>query len=187
MQETAGELQFTDFGVSGPLAFELSRAVSSGGEGQTLSLDLFRSYSESALLDLWRQRRDIFPQLPAEELLAGALQSRLGKTLLRRAGFDFAQPLAQVSDGALHALCQLAKHFTLDVTGVMGFDFAQVTAGGVPVSEFRADTLESRLAPGVFAAGEVLDIDGDCGGFNLQWAWSSGYVAGQLGKAVELP
>ena len=187
VQETAGELQFTEFGVSGPLAFELSRAASAGGEGQTLSLDLFRGYSEDALLDLWQQRRDAFPQLPAEELLAGALQSRLGKTLLRRAGFDFAQPLEQVSDDALRKLCQLAKHFTLDVTGVMGFDFAQVTAGGVPVSEFRADTLESRLAPGVFAAGEVLDIDGDCGGFNLQWAWSSGYVAGKLGKAVELP
>lgn len=66
-----------------------------------------------------------------------------------------------------------------------GFDNAQVTVGGVSVSKFRADTLESRIAPGVFAAGEVLDIDGDCGGFNLQWAWSSGYDAGKLGKGGE--
>ena len=62
---------------------------------------------------------------------------------------------------------------------------AQVTAGGVPASEFCAETLESRFAPGLFAAGEVLDVDGDCGGFNLQWAWSSGYMAGKLGKTEE--
>ena len=69
--------------------------------------------------------------------------------------------------------------------GTLGMEHAQVTAGGVPTCEFRADTLESRLAPGVFAVGEVLDIDGDCGGFNLQWAWSSGYLAGKLGRIEE--
>ena len=63
----------------------------------------------------------------------------------------------------------------------MGMDNAQVTAGGVRTAQFRADTLESRIAPGVFACGEVLDIDGDCGGYNLQWAWSSGWLAGRLG------
>ena len=67
----------------------------------------------------------------------------------------------------------------------MGFDNAQVTAGGVPVREFDNRTLESKIAPGVFACGEVLDIDGDCGGFNLQWAWSSGDLAGKLGKGEE--
>ena len=96
-----------------------------------------------------------------------------------------AEPLGSVSDARIDDLCKLAKAFPLNVTGVKGFDNAQVTVGGVLVSEFRADTLESRIAPGVFAAGEVLDIDGDCGGFNLQWAWSSGYVAGKLGKGGE--
>ena len=70
------------------------------------------------------------------------------------------------------------RYFTLPVTGVNGMDSAQVTAGGVPTNEFDPRTLESRLAPGVFATGEVLDIDGDCGGYNLQWAWSSGRLAG---------
>ena len=83
---------------------------------------------------------------------------------------------------ALDALVNAIKYFSLPVTGISGFESAQVTAGGVRTAEFRADTLESRLAPGVFACGEVLDIDGDCGGYNLQWAWSSGYVAGKLGK-----
>ena len=64
------------------------------------------------------------------------------------------------------------------MTGVCGFDQAQVTAGGLRTAEFDAETLESRLVPGLFAVGEVLDVDGDCGGFNLQWAWSSGRAAG---------
>ena len=106
--------------------------------------------------------------------------------LLRAAaGFNAAELLGSVGDARIDDLCKLVKAFPLNVTGVKGFDNAQVTVGGVLVSEFRADTLESRIAPGVFAAGEVLDIDGDCGGFNLQWAWSSGYVAGKLGKGGE--
>ena len=185
IQETAGELQFTEFGVSGPVAFELSRAASTGGEGLTLVLDLFRDYPAEALAAFLRERRERFPQLPAEELFSGSLQSRLGKTVLKRAGIAMAEPLDSVSDARIDDLCKLVKAFPLDVTGVKGFDNAQVTVGGVSVSEFRADTLESRIAPGVFAAGEVLDIDGDCGGFNLQWAWSSGYVAGKLGKGGE--
>ena len=73
-------------------------------------------------------------------------------------------------------------HFALPITGTCGFDQAQVTAGGLRTGEFDPRTMESRLVPGFYACGEVLDIDGDCGGYNLQWAWSSGYVAGKLGK-----
>lgn len=83
IQETAGELQFTEFGVSGPVAFELSRAASTGGEGLTLVLDLFRDYPAEALAAFLRERRERFPQLPAEELFSGSLQSRLGKTVLQ--------------------------------------------------------------------------------------------------------
>ena len=74
------------------------------------------------------------------------------------------------------------KRFKLPVRGTEGFANAQVTAGGIRTSEFNPRTLESRLCPRLFACGEVLDIDGDCGGYNLQWAWSSGVLAGHLGK-----
>ena len=130
---------------------------------------------------LLQARREAFPALAGEELLSGMLHPRLGRTLCHACGLG-TQPLASVSDAALDALVNAIKYFSLPVTGVSGFESAQVTAGGVRTAEFRADTLESRLAPGVFACGEVLDIDGDCGGYNLQWAWSSGYVAGKLGK-----
>ena len=83
------------------------------------------------------------------------------------------------------AVGRLVKCCVVEAVGVLGMDSAQVTAGGIRTAQFRADTLESRVAPGVFACGEVLDIDGDCGGYNLQWAWSSGTVAGRLGKTGE--
>ena len=149
-----------------------------------LLLDLLRAYPEPQVLALLAARKAALPQLPAEDALAGMLHPRLGKTLCRACGLG-QQPLAGVPDEALAALAKKIKNFALPVTGVSGFESAQVTAGGVRTAEFRADTLESRLAPGVFACGEVLDIDGDCGGYNLQWAWSSGYVAGMLGKQEE--
>ena len=183
VQEDAGEAQFTETGVSGPAAFTLSRQAGQAQEAELL-LDLLRAYPEPQVLALLAARKAALPQLPAEDALAGMLHPRLGKTLCRACGLG-QQPLAGVPDEALAALAKKIKNFALPVTGVSGFESAQVTAGGVRTAEFRADTLESRLAPGVFACGEVLDIDGYCGGYNLQWAWSSGYVAGMLGKQEE--
>ena len=178
--EDAGEVQFTETGVSGPAAFTLSRAAGQA-QGAGLLLDFLRDYPAPQVRALLQARREAFPALAGEELLSGMLHPRLGKTLCHACGLG-AQPLASGSDAPLEALVSVIKSFSLPVTGVSGFESAQVTAGGVRTAEFRADTLESRLAPGVFACGEVLDIDGDCGGYNLQWAWSSGFVAGKLGK-----
>ena len=153
--------------------------------GLTMTIPLtILSFTFGLILALLAARKAALPQLPAEDALAGMLHPRLGKTLCRACGLG-QQSLAGVPDEALAALAKKIKNFALPVTGVSGFESAQVTAGGVRTAEFRADTLESRLAPGVFACGEVLDIDGDCGGYNLQWAWSSGYVAGMLGKQEE--
>ena len=96
------------------------------------------------------------------------------------AGLSPSLPLADAPEEALAALAHTCKHFELPVTGTCGFDQAQVTAGGLRTDEFDPRTLQSRLVPGLYACGEVLDVDGDCGGYNLQWAWSSGHLAGQL-------
>ena len=180
-----GELQFTEFGVSGPAAFELSRAVSTGDGEQTLLIDFCRDMPETELTALLSERCARFPKLAAEELLTGLLQSRLGKTLVRRAGLDAEKPLEAVTAAERLAVGRFVKCCAVEAVGVLGMDSAQVTAGGIRTAQFRAGTLESRVAPGVFACGEVLDIDGDCGGYNLQWAWSSGTVAGRLGKTGE--
>ena len=109
------------------------------------------------------------------------LHNRLGRVVLRQMGLDLSRTAGSLTDRELQAIAHTIKFFPLTVSGTLGLEQAQVTAGGVLTAEFRPDTLESRLCPGVFAAGEVLDIDGDCGGFNLQWAWSSGRLAGRLG------
>ena len=111
------------------------------------------------------------------------LHNRLGRTLLRYAGFSLARPLGSLSAGGarLHR-CGCTRHASCPSPEIMGMDAAQVTAGGIATEEFDPRTMQSRLVPGLYAAGEVLDIDGDCGGYNLQWAWSSGHLAGQLRK-----
>ena len=182
LQDSFGEVQFTDFGLSGPEAFTLSRAAATGGDGQELALDFFREYGDSVLLDMLQEKREKLPELAAEDLFAGMLQSRLGRMIVKRAGLKYQTKLKELTDEQLLACVKTGKWFTLEVTGVMGFDSAQVTAGGAKTREFDARTLESTKNPGLFVCGEVLDVDGDCGGFNLQWAWSSGYLAGKLGE-----
>ena len=94
--------------------------------------------------------------------------------------YGLTDPVASLSPADLRKIAGAAKDFALPEVSVLGFDGAQVTAGGIRTAEFDPKTLQSRLVPGLYAAGEVLDIDGDCGGYNLQWAWSSGYLAGLL-------
>ena len=184
LAQEAGEVQFTDFGLSGPVAFSLSREAGLL-DGAELTLDFLRAYAPEDVDALLRNKRAAMGELPAEELLSGMLHARLGGVIMRRALGSLNRPASSLTDEELTQVAQQLRHFTLPITGVMGMENAQVTAGGVPTSEFDPQTLESRLAPGVFATGEVLDIDGDCGGYNLQWAWSSGRLAGMLGAREE--
>ena len=124
----------------------------------------------------------VFIEEQSQVAFTGLLQSRLGLMLCRDAGVGGGTPAERLSDGNLEALLKEMKEFSLPVTGVGGFDTAQVTAGGVRTGEFRPDTLESLLVPGLYACGEVLDVDGDCGGFNLHWAWASGLTAGEAAR-----
>ena len=181
LAESGGELQFIETGVSGPAVFDLSRAAATGGKGLTLAVDFLRGYNEAALFDLLKQRCKTLPALPTGEMLTGIVHNRLGKMLVKYAGLNASMPLHELDDRALEKLAKACKDFRLPVQGTEGFDKAQVTAGGVKTSGFNPETLESWFVPGLFACGEVLDIDGDCGGYNLQWAWASGRLAGRLG------
>ncbi len=182
--QEAGEVQFTDFGLSGPVAFSLSREAGLL-DGAELALDFLRAYAPEDIDAVLQTKRAAMGELPAEDFLSGILPSRLGSVVMRRALGSLQRPASTLTDAELTQVRQQLRCFTLPVTGVMGMENAQVTAGGIVTDEFDPQTLESRLAPGVFATGEVLDIDGDCGGYNLQWAWSSGRLAGLLGKREE--
>jgi len=179
---TRGEVLFAEYGVSGPAIFEISRTVSTGGDGLSIRLDLLADLFEDEIAALFAHRRETMPHLPANQLLTGALHNRLGQMVCKYAGVYGDRTAGQLTADELDAVARAAKQFVLDVEGVAGFDSAQVTAGGMNTAEFDSETMQSRLVPGLYACGEVLDIDGDCGGFNLQWAWASGYLAGRLGK-----
>ena len=173
---STGELQFTEYGLSGPVIFEVSRDACQGA-GWSARLDFLPEETEAALLDELKTRR--CRDLPVEELLTGMLHNRLGRVLTQTAGLKAQQSVATLTDADLQEICRLMKHLEVPLTETLGMDAAQVTAGGISTNEFDPITMESRLVPGLFACGEVLDIDGDCGGYNLQWAWSSGHLAGK--------
>ena len=182
LDSSAGELLFTETGVSGPAAFDLSRtAAALSGEPAELEIDLLREYALSAVIAHLESRRAAAPELPASEIFTGALHNRLGRMVVKYAGIEAAKPLHELTAAELSRAAASAKCFVLPVRWTEGFANAQVTAGGIKTSEFDPETMESRLVPGLFACGEVLDIDGDCGGYNLQWAWASGCLAGRLG------
>lgn len=179
LAENAGEIQFTDFGISGPTVFEISRVISTGKAPLTVHLNLLRHLSHEEVVSLLQSRKKAMPHQSMENFLTGILHNRLGRTLLRYAGFGFTEPISSLRPSDIKRIAHAIQDFSLSVVGTMGFDAAQVTAGGIRTEEFNPHTMESLLMPGLFAAGEVLDIDGDCGGYNLQWAWASGYLAGK--------
>lgn len=179
---SCGEVQFTETGLSGPAAFDVSRAVSTGDGGFTASLDLMRGYSAAEVADMLARRCRDLPVLPCAELFTGMLHNRLGRMLVRYARLDASAPLFSLSPAQRQTAADAVKGFSLRVTGTEGFDSAQVTAGGIRTSGFDPETLQSWFMPRLFVCGELLDIDGDCGGYNLQWAWASGRLAGRLGE-----
>jgi predicted Rossmann fold flavoprotein len=178
----AGEFLFTDSGISGPPVLQLSRSA---------AIALKRNRAPRIVLDL-------FPGTHLEELdsalairlrrqghktladgLVGLLPKRLIPVLLAAAAIDYpAVPCAEVAAAARNALARVLKGWSLEISGTMPWPEAQVTAGGVDLRDVDPETLASRLVANLFFCGEILDVDGDCGGFNLQWAWSSGHLAG---------
>lgn len=167
-----GELQWTDYGISGVAVFQVSRfAVVALEEGKQvqLSLDFMPEYTVSEVKELLYSYGRACAYKNAEDLLMGILPAKLTPVLLREAFRN---------DGDLGTLAEVIKDFSLRISGYMGYEKAQVTRGGVDMREVTEE-LESRICPGLFFAGEVLDVDGTCGGYNLQWAFSSGSVAGR--------
>ncbi len=175
----AGEVLFTDTGVSGPPILQLSRIVggSTAAGAIALSLDLAPDIDPAALEDRLAHRF-ARPGMNAEFALVGFVNKRLIPVLLSEAGIAPAQPADVVGREGARRLARLLKDWRLPVSGTGSWMEAQVTAGGVDTSEVDPGTMASLMAPGLHLAGEILDVDGDCGGFNLQWAWSSGFLAG---------
>ena len=174
--QSRGEIQFTEYGLSGPVIFEISRDVCQGRGEWLCRLDLLPDvFQEDLKAELLRRRNT---NLTVDDLLTGILHNRLGRVLTKAAGLRGSDAVASLHDYEIEEVCLLVKAFEVPLTEPLGMESAQVTAGGILTDGFDPKTMESRLVSGLYACGEVLDIDGDCGGYNLQWAWSSGRCAG---------
>jgi len=178
--ESVGELLFCDYGLSGPAAFAVSRAVGDWerkkqGE-MTAVVDLLPDWTTEAVREEILRRRALKGRT-TEEFLTGLLNKRIGQTVVRACGLSLTQTAESVTPSEAAAIAAMIKGWAVAVSGTKGLAAAQVTAGGTATAGFDPQTMASRRVKGLYAAGEVLDIDGDCGGGNLQWAWSSAYVA----------
>ncbi len=178
-----GEVLFTDYGLSGPPILQISGTVSrllDKGEKVFVSLDLMPDMEEKKLFFFLKNRCYTNPERKLEDFLTGVLPKRIAQCLLKASGLSpLSLQASSLDDENLKVLSHTLKNFKVEVLDTNGFKNAQVTIGGADTSQFNPETLESKLVKGLFACGEVLDIDGDCGGFNLQWAWASGALAGE--------
>lgn len=179
--EERGEVQFTDQGVSGICVFQLSRFVGSHNpKGRlVLKLDLLPEYGVKQVGKILQAYAMRYPEQPVRELFTGLLNKRLGQEIVKQATDISGNTLvSELKERTFTAIAVKAKSFDFPIIGTMPWQNAQVMAGGIPLKEVKIDSLESKRCPGLYFAGEILNVDGDCGGFNLHWAWSSGITAG---------
>jgi len=180
LKSSSGELQFTENGVSGPAAFDISRDAAQYGKTE-LHIDFLDGTDTAETEKIIRDRVSQMPGLSTDELLTGIVHNRLGRMLIKYAQLG-GKTLKELSDADIGRVMNACTDFILPVSGTEDFDHAQVTAGGIKTGAVNPATMESLIVPHLFICGELLDIDGDCGGYNLQWAWASGRAAGRLGK-----
>jgi predicted Rossmann fold flavoprotein len=175
-----GEVQFTDYGLSGIPVMDISRFADFGVRKEyEIVLDCAPSLKIGEIIKYLKNKRELSASLTAENLLTGIMNKQLGLAILKLCGVSQNEKIAALSDGTLKIIAQTVKNTAFTAVSTKGFDNSQVTAGGVPLSEFNPSTLQSKKVKGLYACGEALDIDAKCGGFNLQWAWASGRFAGK--------
>lgn len=181
-----GELQLTETGISGIPVFQLSRVVNyitAGGRDRTKEVEVVVDFLPDAggePCERLMAGRSLLLQegRSVEEFFTGMLHKKLMQLFIRLSGLKPSEPAASADREKLHRVLELCRHWRIHVTGSASYESAQVCAGGIPLDEVTQD-LESKKARGVYFAGELLDVDGKCGGYNLHWAWCSGYLAGR--------
>ncbi|HTM57132.1 MAG TPA: NAD(P)/FAD-dependent oxidoreductase [Candidatus Udaeobacter sp.] len=182
---TRGSLLIAHFGFSGPVALDLSRHwLRADGKERRVRASFVPSMNAESFEALWLETGKTDPRLSVRRFLGRHVPDRVAVALLNEAGIDPAQSISQLRrEHRARAISEITAR-DLGISGTLGYEKAEATAGGITLSEVDPSTLESRKAPGVFLCGEMLDVDGRLGGFNFQWAWSSGTVAGRSAGAV---
>lgn len=179
----SGDILFANYGVSGPPVLQVSRKAGellNEGKEAYLKITVIDNIPEKELRNMIERRFRTSPEKTVEFSLVGLINKRLIPVMLTEAGIkDLKQPSGSLSDKDRERIVNILKDWRFKIRGTKGWTSAQATAGGVDTDDVNPDTMESRIVKGLYFAGEILDIDGQCGGFNLQWAWSSGFVAGK--------
>ena len=178
-----GDILFTNYGVSGPPILQISRKAGEllkAGQEAYLKITIMDMMPIEELRTFLKKRWQISSSKPLDFSLVGLINKRLIPVVLMEAGLNDAErPVASLSAKEQERIIDFLTDWRFKIRGTRSWPSAQVTAGGVDTREINQDTMESKLVKGLFFAGEIIDIDGQCGGFNLQWAWSSGFIAGQ--------
>lgn len=176
-----GDILFTDYGISGPPILQLSRRALDclkKGKDIDLRVSIIHTKTEDELVEYLKRRFSYMPKKNMAEALIGLINKRLILPILREINIDKEETVSNISKEEILRLAQILVSWKFQIVGSQSWGHAQVTGGGVSTEEINNKTMESKLVKGLYIVGELLDIDGDCGGFNLQWAWSSGHVAG---------
>lgn len=176
-----GELMLTDYGISGIPVFQVSRYASvllNQGKKVTARLDFLPNMEFKECKEYLKERAKLYPDKTVLDNLVGLLNKKLLIALFKLAKISPDTKSYELNDKQILKLTDTFKSLSINITATNSFDNAQIACGGVKLSELKKHTLESEKQKGLFFAGEILDVDGICGGYNLQWAWSSGYVCG---------
>jgi len=187
LRTETGEIHFTDNGLSGIPALQMARLVHEfldKGQTPVLHINLLPGLTHEDVRKELVNRIHRFPRQSIQESMISLLHKRLIPVLLNKAGIEPGSVCSKMTEMDIKSLIITYTDLQIPVTGTRSWSSAQVTSGGVITDEVNSNTLESKLVPGLYFAGEILDVDGDCGGYNLQWAWSSGWIAGKSAAII---
>lgn len=182
IKEDRGDILFTNYGISGPPILQLSRTALeylNNNKAIELKVSIIDRKTEKELFDYLIYRFGFMAKKTIEKGLIGLINKRLIPPILKEVNIDKNKQISYLSNEEVRRLANILTDWRFNISGSKSFKDAQVTAGGINTDEIDSSTMESKLVEGLYFAGEIVDIDGDCGGFNLQWAWSSGYIAGE--------
>ncbi len=187
LQKETGELQLTEYGISGIPVFQFSREAAYAlldKKEVVVEVDFFPDYNEAAYHFFIKNRYEIGKDQTLEDLLLGMANKKINQIMIKKAGYKGTDKVSQLGKKAVLEILKGYRKLRLHITAVNSFENAQVCAGGVSLRELSKN-MESLFLPGMYFVGELLDVDGRCGGYNLQWAWASGYVAGTHAAGTE--
>jgi len=175
-----GEIQFTDYGLSGIPVFQISRFLSKGLYEKSevkISINLLPTWEKEQVLEELKHRKVLKSAQAVSMLLNGLINQKLSDAILEKANIKNDVFVSSLSEANIGRIAELLQNITVSVTKYRDYEFAQVCTGGIPVGDVNIKTLESKLVPNIYFAGEILDVDGICGGYNLHFAWATGYLA----------